>query len=452
MKRQPVILAVLAASILAGCQSYQRWDLDPESARREWRGRDVMAPDVKEFAAELAKLEASPRVYNPADGVDLAEAEVICLFFNPDLRAKRLEADVALAGARAAGEWDNPELDLSVGRVLESVANPWVLAASISFTIPLSGRPGIERDLAFAQHRVQWRQVLADEWTTVAHLRELWRQHAATLRSIELLQAHVDSLTIAGGRADKLVKAGELHATDGRLLAIEKAQAAAELAEARRLADIQAREIKAWLGLTPQAQIKFNVALQTTATIQETVARENSPTVAVRREAYQVAEQQLRLEIQKQYPDLRIGPGFELDDGQSKIMLGFGIPIPIINLNRRGIAEAAASRKAARAAYDAACLRLYADIDLAQSRLISARALRSELERELAPLVDKQVEDINKRAELGEFDALLMLEGLKSNLEAKQRILQAALDEAHAADALSVLAGPNWKKEAPKEK
>ncbi|MCC6573007.1 MAG: TolC family protein [Planctomycetes bacterium] len=450
--RRTLILSLL---LLAGCQGYQRWDLDPEGARREWRERDVFAPDVVAFAADLAKREAAPRVYNPADGVDLAEAEVICLFFNPELRAKRLDAEVQLASAREAGRWDNPEFDVSIGRVLESVAEPWKLAAGISFTIPLSGRPGIERDLAFAQHRVQWREVLNAEWETLITLRALWRSHAATLRRAALIEDHLRAVNAALDRADKLVKAGELHTTDGRLLTIEQVLTRADLADTNRLVDQQRREIKAWLGLAPSAQLEFRPSLNAAPTPtaeRDDLARENSPAVAIKREEYEVAEHSLRLEVQKQYPDLRLGPSFELDDGQSAIFLGLGIPIPLLNQNQQGIAAGIAARRAARAHFDAACLRLYADLDLARVQLSRARTLRGDLETNLAPLVDKQMEETNRRAELGEFDALLMLEALKSHLEAKQRILDAALAEAEATDALAALAGPNFKTEAPKEK
>jgi hypothetical protein len=65
--------------------------------------------------------------------------------------------------------------------------------------------------------------------------------------------------------------------------------------------------------------------------------------------------------------------------------------------------------------------------------------------------VDLQVKEAGDRAKAGDFDALLMLEALKSRLEAKERVLQTRLEEAQAIDALNTLAGPTFKSEEEKK-
>ena len=60
--------------------------------------------------------------------------------------------------------------------------------------------------------------------------------------------------------------------------------------------------------------------------------------------AHSTSEAELQREIRKQYPELSVGPGFEHEDGNSKVGLGIGINLPLWNRNQQGIAEASAER------------------------------------------------------------------------------------------------------------
>ncbi len=73
---------------------------------------------------------------------------------------------------------------------------------------------------------------------------------------------------------------------------------------------------------------------------------------------YEVAERTFELEIRKQYPDLQIGPGYGLEDGQDQVLMGLSLPLPVLNANRQAIARAEANRSVARASVEAALERL----------------------------------------------------------------------------------------------
>lgn len=446
--RSRFLVALCLACVVAGCQSYAPKPLDDAAHTREWEGRDVGGQSVRDFAAALAKRDKQVRAYNPADGLDLAEAEIVTLFFNARLRTARLQAGAALAGAQNAGEWENPELNISAGLILDSIANPWMASAGLEFTIPISGRKGVEKDLAFAQHRAKWREVIALEWQVIGELRALWRERAATSETVALLAEHVAALEDVGKRAADLAKAGELPRTDARVFEIELLLSRVELAEQQALGREQEIAILGLLGLVPSAPVKLNAALGAALTGG---AIKDAPRLNVLRAEYEVAEQNLRLEIRKQYPDLRIGPGYDIDEGQSTISLGFGIPIPIINLNREGIARARGEREAARAAYEGEVEAITVEAEIARKRLERVRASRKVVEEQLAPLVDLQVKEASDRAKAGDFDALVMLEALKSRREGKEKVLQTKLEEAQSIDALNALMGPTFKPEEEKK-
>ena len=60
---------------------------------------------------------------------------------------------------------------------------------------------------------------------------------------------------------------------------------------------------------------------------------------------YAASQAVLQLEIAKQYPDLHIAPGYQLDQTDNKWTLGATLTLPVLNQNRGAIAEASAHRE-----------------------------------------------------------------------------------------------------------
>jgi outer membrane protein TolC len=445
----------LIALLLAACQGYDPMPLDDTAHLQAWNERDPADAAVVEYARKLAQRDTLPRrPYNPADGIDLQEAEVITLFFNPELRTARLHANAQLAGAEEAGAWENPELEVDGMWILESISNPWILGAAIKFTIPFSGKHGVEQDLAFAEYDVSVRQVIEQEWNTIVELHIAWQEHAAALERARLTRAFIVEVETVRERANTLREANELSPLDARLFDLELAAQRGELialeAEAARL-DMHLREL---MGLRPDAPLTLETMLFT-EDVRRGFNRESliadSPLLGVKRAEYAIAEQQLRLEVHKQYPDLVIGPAYELEEGQSRIGIGFGLPIPIINLNREGIARARGERLAKRSEYEGALEGLLHRVARAEQQLSAAQAQRDYISDTLAPLVDEQVADARRFADLGEFDALVQLDALSRRQEARVQVLEANLRHALAVVELDGLVGPSFKPE-PKEK
>ncbi|MBK8207585.1 MAG: TolC family protein [Planctomycetes bacterium] len=433
--------------LLAGCQSYEPQPLDEDAALATWRERKP--GNAAQYAAELSKRSEKPRApFNAQDGLGLEEAEAVALFFNPGLRVARLRAGVELAAAEESGRWEDPELSVEGGWIIDSIPNPWFLAASISFTIPLSGRPGVEQDLAFARYDVAKRQVVVQEWELLVSLRRQWRELELAREHLALTKGYLLELDALLEKAQRLQEAGEISSLDQRLVEMERAAARAERLSLEQAAAESESALKETLGLHPDAPL---VLVSGAPTVTQAAAgaekrlRANHTGLALHRSAYETAEQELRLEIRKQYPDLHIGPGYEIDEGQSRITLGLGIPIPIINLNREGIARARASRAAARAEFEAELEGALHALAQAQQKARHAEQLRAQFLREVVPLADQQVADANALADAGEFDALVQLEVLSRRHETRVKILEVLIAAAQAQDAVVALLGPAFK-------
>ena len=91
---------------------------------------------------------------------------------------------------------------------------------------------------------------------------------------------------------------------------------------------------------------------------------------------YAAEDSALRLEIAKQYPDLSLGPNFQLDQTDAKWTLGLSLVLPLLNRNKGPIAEAEAKRVEAAARFQALQAKVLGEIEsaAAAARLAGEKA------------------------------------------------------------------------------
>lgn len=436
--------AILLTLAIAGCQAYEPMMVDLEAHDGAWTNRSPSGIAVSAFAKELTLLNAEAATpFDPADGFSLAEAEVVALMFNPRLRTARLRARVPLVGAGEAGRWDDPSFDFDVLRILESVDKPWLLGGAISFSIPISGRLALETEKAFADADVELYRAWLEEARVVAELREAWANYWINSRRVEQTQAYLAQLDTIIPIAQRQRQLGKIGSTAERVFQIERASRASELASIQNEGAGLALSIRALLGLKPSAPLKLESGSSIGASkAAGSVSPEKHPRLLLAKSEYEASERDFNLEIRKQYPDLNIGPAYEYEDGVGKAGLALSLPIPILNANRRAIAEARAARDASKAALEGEYEAVVGEVAAARAAVAAANARRQALEADVAPLVDRQLEDLRKQADLGEFDALIYLDALTRSFETKLQVLDAHLEEAAATNTLRSLIEP----------
>lgn len=432
MSFRPNTVAVFLAMFLSACQKYSIAPLDLEGHQRSLEARDPAASPVVEYARTLGAPAQRGGAFDPSDGLSLDEAEVVALFFNPQLRVARLKAEVPRVGAAAAGRWEDPQFGIDVERIIESVQHPWVLAGTIHFTLPLSGRLEVERQKAEEEARTETLRALSEEQRVLAELRAQWLEWSAAVERAALTRKVIEELDTLVSRADRLRDAGELDPIDARLLRLERMKQSGRLLGHEsdgREAEIK---LKSRLGLVPDAPVKLLPSLAASALalpdrdgIPALILK--TPRMQVVRAEYAIAERTLELAVRKQYPDVNLGGGLGTDRGDNNVLFGVALPLPLLNGNRREIAEARAAREVARAAAEGEQERLLGEFAAAQWRLEGARRRVEQVERELAPLADQQVEDARRLGRAGVFNTLLLLQAIQAAHEARLEVIAARL-------------------------
>jgi outer membrane protein TolC len=432
--------------VLAGCQSYEPVPLDVPSHRAAMRARLEQPEPVAAFTARLAERAGeAPTEFSLADGLSVAEGEVLALFYNPDLRLARLEAGVALATAEHAGLWKDPEFGFDGAEIL-SPGGPFEYGLTLGLTIPISGRLSIEKARAKAAYEAELRRIVDMEWSTRARVRYAWAAWTVAEERARLLSGTLERSRELGGIVDSLASVGEISRIEARTLSTALTRTRADLAEARMLAMRGRLELLALMGVSTEAAIELlpSVFGHAIPDVADPVRRliEANTTLAVKRAEYQTAEESLRLEVREQYPDITIGGGYGRE-GDDRLLLGLSLPIPVLNANRGGIATARAERDLARAAAEVAFERLAVELSIAQEALASVGARREAFESELIPALDVQDRELARLVELGEVDTLLLLESIRSGYEARRGLLELQLDETRARIELARLLGPD---------
>jgi len=443
---RPVVSAAIASAVamLAGCQSYQSKPLDLAAHRDTWLARSPGDEPVLAFAQRLAQ-SGEPVVFDLSDGVSLEEGEVVALVFNPDLRVARLRAGVATATAENAGLWDDPRFSIDVLRITESVSNPWVVTPGLAFTIPISGRLEAEKARADAALRAELTRVAEQEWRTRVEVRQAWLRWSAARLRVERTEELLASIESLVSSTTRLAEAGEIMPTESALFTIERASQRRALSRFRGEAAEADQSLRMLLGLSPEAPLVLVPTLSLgrgELPLTNDALADRNLTLARLRDEYEVAEKSLLREIRKQYPDLTIGPLYETDQGQSRIGFLGAIPLPILNANKQGIAEARAERELAQAAFETAYERLVGSLTAARIRLDASREQREIIESDIVPLVDRLFADAQNLLQLGEGGGLVLLESLTRVGQTQMALIDARLDESLTIAELAEQLGP----------
>lgn len=484
MKIKFALVAAVQLVGLHGCQSYERRPLRLGDYVDEWGERSLDLDSIRHYAASLSDGATMASSFDPGDGLSLFEGEAVALHFNPQLRLARAAAGVPLASARESGWWPDPQFQAEILRFVDRgkktsfkldgasvtgvnsggieatpagfrrvegdyIDDPWILGAGLNFTIPVSGRLAVETDLRWSEYDAAWRRILVQEWSLVTALRGKWLDWSASAEKLRITREYATQLETIANMTRQLVEAGEMKPTEGRLIQIELARWQAAGIDFERDETLARLELLATMGLSPKSTVRLNPtalmpdeALHVVGAAAQLLA--NHPRVKAVEADYERAEQQLRLEISRQNPDLDVGPNYSFEEGFTRWGLGLGFPIPLWNHNRQAVAEAFAEREAARVQAEVVVEETLAELARVEQRLTFARQRRYALLDRVVPLADRQVEDSRTLLSLGEVDVVLLREALERSLHTKLELIDAAVSEGRAANDMQQMLTPRW--------
>lgn len=438
--------ALLCGIAAAGCQAYSADPVDLAAHAESFAQRLPDGAALREFVENLRRMDPTLPPFDLADGLDLHEAHGVALLFHPELRTLRLRAEAVRAGAEQAGRWADPTLSLDFARILETVDHPWIVGGAVGLTLPITGRPGLEKELAESHHAEALGEARVAEARILRALDRAWARWSTARLAADVLEDLVARLTDLETIATRLASAQLITNVEARAFLLERTTREVQLVRARATVAADEIGLKQLLGLPPEGPVAFVPAITMPMQIADAALRRaaltDSPRTALARREHVVADRQFALAIKKQWPELTLLPGFQEEDAQPRAALGLSLPLPLWNRNAREVAETRGQRARAAEALRGSLETALQDLALAELRHTAAVSQRHLVDTQLMPLAEQQLADGRHLVDLGRLDTLLILDALTRAYDAKTLALDTALAEAEATIEINSLFWP----------
>jgi len=417
-----LVVAIALAPALAACVSYEP------------------APvDVSQVLVDLESIQWTPSTTSSeAGGADLAQLASFAVTHNPSLHAVRdqvgvTEALLVEAGLLPSAEigWDG--MDALASQIVDGTTSTidFVAGLSLSISLPRPGELGAKKGAARWRVEEARRQVVQVEWVLV---REVHIAGEDVMEAQRLLDQNQELVQLAGTTREYFERAKDA----GAATAIQANLALGDMLTIRaervrlesRLRDSRHR-LNALLGLPPSTTIPVVPSVgvgdaqanETAKTPEELVELSVSlrPDVATMLAAYQAAEEDVRLEVKRQFPAVAIGTGIWIQPGF------------LTRFNKPAIRTAMARRETLGDQVEAQVHEVRREIHDTYAYLQEVRRQLRFLESELLPNAEESLRLAGVAFDAGEVTLLEILTLQRALVDARTRTTEARaeLQRAH---------------------
>ena len=254
-----------------------------------------------------------------------------------------------------------------------SEITPWIPESALEIPIETAGKRGYRITQARHLSDAARLNILSTAWEVRSRLRQAFLDSFSAGETEKLLAAQqaiqeenvriLEAQLAVGEAAPSDVTQARLALAESRLAALD---AATQAAQARiRLAGALGVPVRALAGIV----LSYDGLLEPRLDLPSLEIRRRAllsrPDVLAALSEYASADAAFRLEIAKQYPDLNLGPDFQMDQTDAKWTLGLSFVLPLLSRNKGPIAEAEARRTESAARFLALQTRVIGEVDSA---------------------------------------------------------------------------------------
>ncbi|MFQ5749380.1 MAG: TolC family protein [Planctomycetota bacterium] len=406
---------LILCSVLGACVQYEPLPLDPSTTEAAFQARSLSDPGLTAYARSVLGEGAAfpPKRWN------LLDLTLAAFFYHGDLAVARSQARTAQARILTASARPNPDLglDLEFGGNSPAGTSPWIAGFQLGIPIQTAGKRGLQTEVARHEARAAELAVYEKAWEVRARLRGSLLDLFFLRAQRDLEKRETEVRDVLSSLLESRLRAGAASTPEADAARLEARKASLRLLELEgRLRTARAR-VASSLGV-PLPSLEG--AAFTFPALENPPPEPSLPGLRVeglvnrmdvRRmlEEYAAAEASLGLEIARQYPDFRLGPGFLWDQGVGKVQLLPAATLPFFNRNEGPIAVAKARRDEVGARFESLQARVLAAMETAFQQYHDARQAFAQSEA-LLELCRKKLAAIRQRLEIGEVDRLVALQ------------------------------------------
>jgi outer membrane protein TolC len=296
----------------------------------------------------------------PGAPLGVAQVAALAVENNPDLRAVRARRGVAQAQLIQAGVIANPSLTGAILPLIAGVGTmtAWNIGLSQDIKSLITYRPR-RRAGALSAQQVD-ADILWQEWQVAGQARQLAVDLIMADRSRPRLVEAFDLLSRRNAVLQQALAAGNatLVTAAPTLVALQNARTSLQTLDQRRLSI--RHQLNALLGLVPEAVVPLSSAIDLPpwdpAAARQSLATlpDRRPDLLALRLGYAAQDQNVRVAILSQFPDLILGGSVSSDNsGVTNAGPNATVGLPIFDRNQGNVAIANATRAQLHAEYSA---------------------------------------------------------------------------------------------------
>lgn len=413
-------------------------------------------PNSEEFQAYLIKQGYAS---NPIAAWGLEELTYCTLFFNPTLNVAKAKWAETLAAVASSKVKPNPSINgkISHSNLKNGDDSPWAFGLGLDLPVDIANKREIQTALVSNDADIAKNDLALTAWHLQHQVSILLTDYYESQALITLLKKESATQTAIVGLLDKRLQLGMIDSTELntaklmqqktiQILNLEVAQAVeirGNLSSTVGLTSAQfdklpikpfnteySQQFKRVLNHLPAT--KTDHALQATALLNRLDIR----TALIR---YEVAENQLKLAIAKQYPDITLSPSYAFEFGDSIWSLGISSLFNLFNrnnsLNASLINEAIQLREVEAAQFEALQAKVIADLSQAQTAYVVAnqQVVQAESLVQQQSLLDQSLQ---KKFDSGLVDRLALISNQLITINAAQNLVTSQFKSLRAAYAI----------------
>ena len=423
---------LLITFLLTSCAEYQTYTtapIDIEQTTREYRTLDIHSSEIKNW---LNESDQDVSVW-PKDQWDVESLVLVGQYLNADLDVAKAKVKVAEAGEITAGQKLNPKLELSTEHHSDQFdgVSPWTFGSVFSWVYQRPEKRQTRIDYAKAVTEVARLKKFEIKWQIRDQITDSYLNTIASIRKKEMLLVEKETVQDALDLLERSLEMGqvsdfEINSTrlemQGLMLSLSEVDAdqirtRTQLAlatglQANGLDDVELNN-RYFTQLPDLNSIDLELDL-----LQVRALVERADVLGVLSK-YVVAEADLHHEIENQYPDFKLSPGFIFDQDDNIWALAGAWTLPINAINKGPIAEAEARREVKAQEFLAFQKEVLGEVHETRIRYRSALETLHEADALISVLEARDVK-IQRQYDLGYTDRLSVIRSQLKVLTAKR--------------------------------
>ncbi len=429
-----------------------------------WPVPRPLGSDFKTYrpAVELAPDASGLPKFDELTGtIGLRDALSAALLRNPELAAFSWEVRAGEARTLQASLPPNPEIEIEIEEIRTSsgsggTTKRTTIGSDGSFEIEKETEEGPPTGFSGAEYTITLSQLieLGGKRSKRIRLATLERDLAGwnyetkridvltevTKAFVEVLatQERVALANKLVGLSEKLLSTVDERVKAGKASPLEQTKAKVILSTSRIESEQAGRNLKAarkrlaatWGSSSPRfekTQGRFDLIKPIPSAEQLTILISQNPDII--RWAAEVDQRQAAIELEKakRIPDLTLGGGIQYfgETGDTAIILGASMPLPLFDRNQGGIKEAGYMRIKATEERRAAEVRIRTALAEAYQSLASASSNSTGLKNDVLPGAQKAFDAASEGYRLGKFSYLDVLDAQRTLFQAKGQYIEA---------------------------